>query len=133
MYSVVGRGQQRTGLTADEVNMVKMAQTGQDRTAGTGDDYSITLEYVEDCASADSKVRFLNLGPTGPLGGCAGTVDYSFSQSPILAQNYSMVPTPGGPDLDITLNDFFEWKTYEEAFSDGFESGDTASWSVTFP
>lgn len=132
MYSHVDRGQRRTRLTADDVSMLKMAGTGVDRMAGTADDYTVALEFVADCVGADVAVNFLPLGETFGLAACGGRIELSFAQNPFLAQNYTLVPRPGQPRLDISLNDFHEWDTREEVFVDGFETGDLSGWSTTF-
>ena len=45
MFSPQGRGQIFNGLSADDVNMIKMAMTGEDRATGS-DDYSIAVAVV---------------------------------------------------------------------------------------
>ncbi|NJL27057.1 MAG: hypothetical protein HC897_03820 [Thermoanaerobaculia bacterium] len=64
MYSGIESGTVYSGLTADDVNMVKMGMTGADRDAGTSDDYVVVLRYQSSCAGADVEVRMngTNLG-----------------------------------------------------------------------
>ncbi len=133
MYSRIDALQRLTGLTADEVNMVRMARTGRDRMAGTTDDYTVSLGYVADCGGADIVVQFRSLGPITPLAGCNSRVELSFSQNPLFAQHYSLVPAPGSSTLEIVVNDFYDWETADDIFFDSFESGDSSAWSARVP
>jgi hypothetical protein len=52
MYLLDSRDRVFTGLSADDVNMVKYAMTGADRTAGTADDYTVAFRYQASCTGA---------------------------------------------------------------------------------
>jgi len=131
MYSALVRGQQNASLTADDVNMVKMGMTGQDRLAGTSDDYGITLELVDDCATADLSVAFLPLNNDDVYGACGARADFSFPQTPSSARHYSVVKMPSTARLLVVLNRDQDWNfgLEDEVFADGFESGDTCGWN----
>lgn len=73
MYTSVKAGQYYRGLSADEVNTVRLAQAGLDLVAGTGDDYSTQLVLQEDCGSADLKIISEPLGQL-ILGSCSSGI-----------------------------------------------------------
>lgn len=134
MYSNFTRTQRRKDLTSDEVNMIKMGMAGEDSMAGTADDYTIDLQLVDDCASADITVRFLSLDDDRILGTCGARVDFSFSvPNPLLARHYTVVKPPTLPRLFVVINSDLEWDFSAEIFVGGFESGDTSEWSLTVP
>lgn len=133
MYGLYQRRQYFRGLLADDVNMLKMARTGEDWEAGTADDYAVDLDFVGDCSKPhDIKVEY---GPTavGAFGQCENLkIDYSFSgQNPFLARHFSIVrgEEPANP-LRIVLNENVVWTLGEPIFEDGFESGDLTEWVV---
>ena len=134
MYSNIARNQVRDALTADEVNMVKNLLIGSDRIAGNADDYTVTLQYVADCSTADIQVGLVEFGdpPNGRrLGGCTAEVDFAFTQNPILADDYVVIKPTDSDRLTILLNDDWNWSFGSqppEVFSDGFETGDTSAW-----
>jgi hypothetical protein len=131
MYSIVGTTTVYTGIAADDANMVKMQRTGEDRIAGTADDYTMDLRWVADCAEAEIEVRF------GPLpfvvpGATAVHVLPTFpSPVPPLARHYTAVPmNAAAPRITVILNDIALWDFGNLVFADGFESGDTSRWDV---
>lgn len=119
MYSAAAPDTTYFGLAADEVNMLEMASSSIDTQAGTSDDYSVTLQLVQDCDTAD--VMFVFDTPSDPdtTGEC---------------QSDSIPISPPGPTrlhwalsgpLTITMSSNFTW---DAIFYDGFESGDTTGW-----
>ena len=134
MYSLTESKQRFLSLSADDVNMVKMAQTGVDLMAGTADDYTVDLQYVGICGapgSYDIRILFAALAP-GTLGVCtASAIDYSFDPgNPLLARHFSLVDGP----FDIGISEAENWIFGDAAsaiFVDGFDSGNTGAWSPT--
>lgn len=129
MYGLHSFGERKTSLTADDVSMVKMGMTGQDLLAGTADDYTIELVFVETCGELIDV--FVTRGETMPtaFASCETGVDYSFPQNPFLARHLTLAPPPGGSFV-IVLNQDLEWITEEiDVFTDEFESGSTSEWS----
>jgi hypothetical protein len=136
MYSRGVRGMQYSGLTADDVNMVRMGRTGEDLMAGTADDYTIELVFVSDCEMSPSAIRvtFNDLGPNQDPASCEGLgLDYSFPPvNPFLMRHYTLIELlPPTPPF-IRLNSFFPWDTGPPlapvVFQDGFESADLSAW-----
>jgi len=142
MYGLQVEGELKTSLTADDVNMVKMAFTGVDLQAGTADDYSVNLQFVGSCDGADVLITLGETVTPATLAQCRAGVDFSFPQNPLLARHLSIVPEFPGP-LVITLNQNITWDTGQNCglsrgnascvFADGFETGDTAAWNQTVP
>lgn len=135
MYSFSVRGEQHTSLTADDVNMVKMGMTGQDRMAGTADDYDITLQFVNDCAMADLSVAFLPLGNDSRTGACGARADFSFPQPGPTPLHFSVVKMPNTDRLLVVLNRDLDWdfSVVDVVFADGFESGNFSQWDQVIP
>lgn len=130
MYPYLARGQTVLALTGDDANMVRMAQTGVDRLAGTPDDYRTYLRWVEDCAGADIRV---DLAFQDSLALCTLARDRSFSQGPI-AFHWSVNLPSGETALPITLQFDAPWDFGQEAmFLSGFESSDLSEWSAAVP
>jgi|GEM_PF-2382705 len=97
MYSRISSGTEYLALSADDVNMVRMARTGVNLLAGDTDDYFVVLNYVGDCSNPhDIRVRSADIGP-GALGVCDNTdIDYSFPPfNPLLARHFSLIPEAG--------------------------------------
>ena len=143
MYSRGIRGHYYSGLSADDVNMVKMGMTGADLLAGipgVDDDYTIDLNYVGECGAPttyDIKVYLGDLEP-GTLGGCTlHRLDYSFAVgNPLLARHFSMVQDIAATPFEVILNEDVPWYYDHPAtlvFLDDFESGDTSAWNSVFP
>jgi hypothetical protein len=142
MYSRGVPGMQYSGLSADEVNMVRMGMSGEDLMAGTADDYTVELVYVADCATDPSAivVRFVPFdGPTAPIAECRGVaIDYAFPPpNPVLARHFELVELITSFAPQIRLDSNLNWDTGPPiapvVFRDGFESGDLSEWSETVP
>jgi hypothetical protein len=132
MYASQVPGQFHKGLTADDVNMVKMAETGSDRLANTADDYRTFLRWTEDCTSADILVD-VGFTEEDALGTCSTARVLSFPQSP-LRFHYSLALPGGEPRLPILLNITQLWDEGPEVvFLSGFESGDLSEWTSVVP
>ncbi len=136
MYSLVSDSEIKRQLSADDVNMARMARTGQDSVAGTADDYTVELVLVDSCDSgADVIVFFSDVtddqgNPLDLAGFCSPSgVDFSFPQNPLLARHVSLVSEGGGAFV-LTLNSLLDWIFGEEVFAAGFETGDTSEWDV---
>lgn len=142
MYGLQVEGEVKTSLTADDVNMVKMASTGIDLQAGTADDYSVELRFVDSCDDADVLITLGETNTPSTLAQCRVGVDFSYPQNPLLARHLSLRPEFPGP-LIITMNQNIVWDTEEVCslgqrgipcvFVDGFETGDTSGWDQTTP
>ncbi|MEM6453724.1 MAG: hypothetical protein AAF772_01385 [Acidobacteriota bacterium] len=134
MYSRQVEGEIKVALTADEVNMLEMARTGVDQTAGTSDDYTVELRYVESCDQADVIIALGSFMDMGTIAACRATVEYAFPQAPMLARHLRVIPELPGP-LIITLSQDILWDrtTIRGFFDDGFESGDVSAWSSVTP
>jgi hypothetical protein len=120
--------------------MVKMGMTGADRdaTPSPGDNYTITLTMVPDCAGADIKVELANdllPDPLTALGHCTSFFTESFSQTLPTRFHWSIdISTPLGLNaLVIQINPNFDWDFSVPLFSDGFESGGLSAWSSAVP
>lgn len=131
MYSAVARGQIYSGLIADDVNTVTLGMAGLDLQAGLGgDDYTIKLEYVDDCSIADIEVDFADFGP--PDSSFAGlcSVDLDLLPTGLLEIHHVLVPVQGQQRILIEINSALEW---DVVFGDGFETGDLSGWSSQAP
>lgn len=143
MYSRGIRGHYYSGLSADDVNMVKMGMTGEDLLAGVpgiDDDYTIDLIYVGECGAPSTHDIKVYLGEldAGVLGGCTlHAVDYSFPpNNPLLARHFSLVQDIASTPFEVILNDEIPWYFDDPTtlvFLDGFESGDTSAWDDVVP
>lgn len=133
MYPSQAFGQVHLGLSADDVNMLRMAETGIDRLTGTPDDYRTFLRWVEDCTAADVIVD-LGLVPGGDLGFCFSDKALSFPQGAPLKFHYSLILPDGEPRLPINLNIMGTWDYGPEVvFLSGFETGDSSEWTSVEP
>lgn len=131
MYSASDPLQVYSGLTADDVNTVEFARSGLDETAGTADDYTVSLIYVDDCAMADIEVNFepLPLLPNA-LGNCA--VDaVSLEPGQMFEIHHALRPFLGDSRILLTINSDKDWDS--SVFGDGFEDGTTSGWTLTVP
>jgi hypothetical protein len=142
MYSLIGPGQQYLGLSADEVNMVRMGMAGEDLMAGTADDYTVELVFVTDCASNLSAIRvtFAQMSSRGavPVATCEGaTIDYAFPPlNPMLARHFEVVELLPTFAPVIRLDPDLSWDTdppVSIVFQDDFESGDFSAWTTVVP
>lgn len=137
MYSLAEDGMQFLGLTADDVNMVKMGMTGADRDAGTADDYTIQLVYENDCATADIEIQleneYINPNNTTTLAVCAADIMDSFAQPPQLRFHHTLVPfVPVETRIVVELNPRVVWD-FNLVFRSGFETGDFSEWTEIVP
>ncbi len=131
MHGAAIRNMHYLGLTADDVNTVRHGMSGLDTTAGTGDDYTIMLALVSDCANAEIEIQWTDLGPpTGMgqiLGICDAALEYIGPQPPPPAGRiqFAMEPPVALPRITVQINSEVEWGI----FYDGFETGDLSRWS----
>jgi hypothetical protein len=133
MYPTQAQGQVHLGLSADDVNMVRMAETGSDRITGTADDYRTFLRWVDDCTSADVIVD-LAVTPNNTLGVCFSDKALSFAQGGPLKFHYSLILPGGEPRLPIHLDIFRTWDYGPEVvFLSGFETGNASEWTSVVP
>jgi hypothetical protein len=141
MYSTNVAGVRFTGLTADDVNMVKMGMSGRDRLAGTADDYAVRLSYQADCTGAQVRVLFglsstPALGQPALLGQCQSGIQESFDQSgEPQVFHWTVIPasTASFINLRINPNPSSPWDFHELVFRSDLESGDLREWSVQPP
>lgn len=138
MYGLISSRQRYLGLTSDEVNMVKMARTGEDSLAGTADDYTVQLQVVSSCNDPhEIAVLFDTLDDPLVAGECQyPLVDFAFPQpNPMLARHYKLLTASPIEPLFIVLNQALTWDlgSGEVLFIDGFETGSTSGWSQTVP
>lgn len=130
MYPFQARGQVHLGLSPDDVNMVRMAQTGIDRLAPTADDYRTYLRWVEDCATAHIRV---DLTLQDDFGLCEARRTPSFVQGAAVV-HWSIALLAGDTVLPISLKFTADWDFGPEAlFLSGFESGDISEWTLAAP
>ena len=127
MHAAATRNMHYFGVTADDVNTVNHGMSGLDTTAGTGDDYTIRLTKVADCANAAIEVEYVPLSPQiGAL--CQATLDYIGSQPPPPAGRIHFAVTAINPPFSrivVQISSDVEWGI----FGDGFETGDLSRWS----
>jgi len=136
MYSGIVSLTRFFGLSADDVNMVKMGATGQDLNANTADDYIVNLVYEPDCMQADIRVDFGTIFvPINNPAGCMTEVTLSFPQPAATERHWSLTPAadPTVPDsatwILVELNDLFSWDFSIPVFRSTFDSGDLSEWS----
>ncbi len=127
MHGVAARDMVYSGLTADDTNTTRHGMSGLDATAGTGDDYTIKLTLVDDCADAEIEVLFDPLG-AGELGLCeAELVAIDPTMPPLGWVHHAVIPDPFLGIIRVTISSGVSW---DVMFFDGFESGDLSSWST---
>jgi hypothetical protein len=133
MYSLSTPERVFPGLTADDVNMVRMGMSGENRLEGDADDYTVVLQYQNDCSGAAIRVAFKDFGGETPTGNarCGATIQRSFGQGPV-AVHYTMVASIGS-FLQVELDHSASWDYGDRFFESGFEPGDTREWSSVFP
>jgi hypothetical protein len=133
MYTPLARDTDYRGLSADDVSTVKMGMTGLDRLIGGGDDYTITLTWVENCVGADVQVAYQVL-PEGVLGQCPSGVLPTVQPPPPEPGHYT-VRGIAGARAELCLNSLNNWNEGPPGsiFGDDFETGDTSEWSATVP
>jgi hypothetical protein len=118
------------GLSADDVNMVKMSRTGLNRLVGgtPNDDHAIALELVSCSSAHDIKVNTADLG-AGVGGRCASLVVFvDPNDNPANAKNYKVyVPS-------ITLNSSPSiWDFGAPMFYGHFDEGHFNDWDAVQP
>ena len=127
MHASASRNMRYTGITADDVNTVSHGMSGLDTTAGTGDDYTILLTKVADCAIAEIEVEYVPLSPQ--IGGlCQATLDYIGPLPPPPAGRIHFAVTAINPPMTrivVQISSDVDWGI----FGDGFETGDLSRWS----
>lgn len=132
-YSVASPVTRYTGLSADDVNMLRMQQTGDDRLAGTADDYALQLAWVADCQAAQVEIGWDPDLPPIALGETLAQISRTFPEPPPpLARHYTTIPVAPTPRVIISLNPDNLW-SFVGIFVDGFETGDFILWSVSVP
>lgn len=126
------RGQVRFDLAADEVNMVKMSRTGENRVVGgspTNDDHAIQIEIVPCTESYNLRVLVGTTDSPSNTGECNVAIDLlHVLDPPVSAQAYRLT-TPA----IVTINELQSWDLKIPVFWNGFESGATSRWSGTVP
>jgi hypothetical protein len=133
MYSLITSLTEYSALTADDANMVKMQRAGEDRLAGTADDYVADVMWSPVCAGAHIEVRWNDDLDSEILAVTAALVRPTFpSPAPPLARHYTLEPATGAARVLIELNPDFVWD-FVGIFVDGFETGDTSRWPVVQP
>ncbi len=144
MYSALFAGSRWLGLVADDVNMVKMADTGSDRLANTADDYQVVLAYTDDCSTAQVEAFWDSSMPTDPLllGLCEPDARLlpSFSQTGFVIHR-TLTPPSGLTSLLLGFNPNLpnsHWPNspwdYAITISFGnFEIGGLSEWSAVSP
>lgn len=128
MHGAASRNMHYLGLTADDVNTVSHGMTGLDTTAATGDDYTILLTKVADCANAEIEVEYVPLSSPQIGALCQATLDYIGPQPPPPAGRIHFAVTAINPPFSrivVQINSDVEWGI----FGDGFETGDLSRWS----
>jgi hypothetical protein len=130
MYSLDTVERVFLGLTADDVNMVRMGMSGDDRIEGTGDDYTVNLQLLPDCSTADIRVKFVASLPSGASAVCDATIDQSYDQgSYVNRRHWTMVANPmTGSQLEIQVSAAIDWDYSVLVFQSGFETGDLSEW-----
>lgn len=131
MYSTLAPGAAYTGITADEVNTVRMGMSGLDETAGTTDDYTVRLVFATGCDSNDDVVvKFFEFSDS-TLGECTA-FHRLIPDPPKMDQHYALTHSPKPGPLPIRIDSDTPWD-FSLLFVDGFEAGDTTGWDVVVP
>ncbi|MEM6455818.1 MAG: hypothetical protein AAF772_12040 [Acidobacteriota bacterium] len=136
MYSSFTGGSQYSAFVDDDVATVRNAEIGLDRLAGTADDYSVTLDFVDGCGEADTRVEWLPDIEDSPVEDLLGVCDSDALAIPGqagTAQHYSLSPFSSIGQIRVALNSDEQWQEFELAFEDGFESGSLDNWSSVEP
>lgn len=132
MYSGLSTGRGWNGLSADDVNMIKMGMTGVDRFASSPsppDDYVLVLERVADCALAHIEVYDNPVVGSDSLGGCTADIEATPSVPPVggLVLHYTVKSISPKPAIDINT-----WLPIDLLIPlpwIDFESGDLTEWN----
>jgi hypothetical protein len=136
MYSYVNEELVYKWTSADDLNTLRFGMTGMDKMAGTADDYTVEFSLASDCSQAVVEVNLEQPAVGGDLepGSLAVVIAdvTGVPEPPNPTQHFLMRPFGARPRINLRLNDRIEWD-YELVFGDGFESGDTAEWSIVVP
>jgi hypothetical protein len=130
MYSHTNLGAKALGLNADDVNMVKMGMTGENRELGGGDDYTLELQLVPDCAQAVIEIFFD--AAAADLAVCRSSLEIAFPQ-PGIVIHYRKVHDSMHAKLEIGVRPTEPWDYSVVFFFSGFETGNTSEWTVASP
>lgn len=138
MYSRGAPLMRNRGLTADDVNMVKVGMAGADLLAGPpndSDDYTVHLRYQAVCDDdVEIKVELFPYGPeSGAIGNCSAMTVLSFPQGGIAKWHWTLAPEQGASFLFVSLNKDLVWDFGHHIFASGFENGDFSEWSSAVP
>lgn len=124
MYTLIEEGVQYVGLDADAVNTVKLGMSGIDIVAGTADDYTVNLELVDDCSTADIVIKYFTPANPNDLTVCDATAEQIDSGNVV---HYRITPSGGASQLSIEINSF---RKFDVIFADDFESGNLSRWTT---
>ena len=107
MQSVAQPNSDTVGLSADDVNTVKIAEAGLDRDFGmTGDDYTVQLVLAPSCATAQIEVRWFNWADR--VGNCDGELEPMPIPGVPQVQHYRVVPAVGSSRLTVSLDSLLD-------------------------
>lgn len=129
MYGLIVPGVVYSGLVADDVNMVKMAQTGANRLVGGADDYDVKLRYQASCDNAQIVVEFAAGMAQDVIGACDDVgITTSFPQGAVKF-HWTISPLIVGSPGSVKLNAGEEWQLATRVFSSDYEAGDVREWN----
>lgn len=134
IQSVMGRGSRNMyffELSADDVQTIEMARTGLDRTAGTSDDYTVSLQVVPCTDPHEVTVEMGAINP-GFAGICTSLIDFTTPNppSPALANSYKTLS--GAVVTMNTVQTSFQFNHLKPLLYGSFESGTyDAGWVVS--
>ena len=120
MVATLLAGEAKRGLTADDLATLRYAESGLDETAGTADDYQVSLNFLGLAESCDLRLTFgLQAEPVACFG----------SRQQISGNHWRLMP------FEWTFSTGVLWHFSGEGllFTDGFESGDVSAWSSSIP
>lgn len=120
MVAALGAGEAKRGLSADDLATLRLAESGLDETAGTADDYQVSLNFLGLAGSCDLRLTFgLQAEPVACFG----------SRQQISGNHWRLTP------FEWTFSTGVLWHFSGEGllFADGFESGDAGAWSASVP
>ena len=120
MVATLLPGEIKRGLTADDLATLRYAESGLDETAGTADDYQVSLNFLGLAESCDLRLTF---GIQAEPVACFG------SRQNISGDHWRLMP------FEWTFSTGVLWHFSGEGllFTDGFESGDVSGWSSSVP
>ncbi len=131
MWGLASPRTQFVSLIQDDINTVEFAGSGLDEVRPTSDDYTIELQFVEDCIvdDADIIVTMESLG-----GVTVADCLYEFEPLPIPGQPVvrHFALDRGASRSVVRLNSQELWE-YNLVLWGDFETGDLSQWSVSEP